>query len=161
MGHSCPAAELQQLELGFAERWLLQQLNAAIRGCQDSLERFRFSDYVTAAYRFFRDDLCDWYLEWAKHQFKQGGAAADTASAVPAMPLTGPCACCTPGMPYITELLWQQLQGVIGSSPWQDDQFLMIDAWPEVVACFDQDGISEAWINCNSWSAPSVMCVPA
>ena len=136
-------ADLRQHELGFAEEWLLHQLNQAITQCHDSLDRFRFSDYVSAAYRFFRDDLCDWYLEWAKAQFKAGGAAADTAAAVLCHSFDQALRLLHPGMPYITELLWQQLQQVTGNSAWQDDAFLMLSSWPQADASCEQPVISE------------------
>lgn len=123
------SSNLQNLSLGFEERWLLDRLQDAIQRCEQALESFRFNDYVTAAYRFFRDDLCDWYLEWAKHQFKLGGAASDVSAQVLAHAFDGVLRLLHPGMPFITEYLWQQLQGVVGGDPWGDEH-LMLSDWP-------------------------------
>ncbi|NRA39605.1 MAG: valine--tRNA ligase, partial [Planctomycetes bacterium] len=123
--------ELQALNLGFEEQWLLDRLQRSIRSSHDALGRFRFSEYATSAYHFFRDDLCDWYLEWAKHQFLIGGEAADIASKVLAHALDQSLRLLHPGMPYITEYLWQQLRGVSNSAAWTDDLYLMTQDWPE------------------------------
>ena len=141
--HVPTAPELSARQLGFEEVWILDRLQAAIADCQSALERYRFADYVTAAYRFFRDDLCDWYLEWAKHQFKVGGDAADTSAAVLAYCLDQVLRLLHPGMPFITEFLWQQLQTVVGGSAWANDQFLMTSAWPEIDASLQQADAAE------------------
>jgi valyl-tRNA synthetase len=135
--------DLLQLPLGFEEQWLLDRLQSAVDACQDALTRWRFSDYVNQAYRFFRDDLCDWYLEWAKHQFKAGGQAADTAAAVLAHSFEASLRLLHPGMPFLTEYLWQELKNVSGDSAWSDS-FLMTTAWPEADNRLRRDGAAEA-----------------
>jgi len=115
--------------LGFAERWLLDRLQAVIDDCTGALERFRFNDYVATAFRFFRDDLCDWYVEWAKHQFKAGGDAATASATVLWYALDRVLRLLHPGMPFLTEYLWQQLQGTAGGTAWAG-RFLMTSEWP-------------------------------
>jgi len=117
-------------DLGFEERWLLDRLDAAIAACTDALERWRFAEYVGEAYRFFRDRLCDWYLEWAKHQLRVGGDAAGTATAVLAYAFDRVLRLLHPGMPFLTEYLWQQLRAITGGAAW-DGGFLMLQGWPE------------------------------
>ncbi len=127
-------ADLQQLPLAFPEQWILARLQQAITGCQESLQAYRFADYVGRAYRFFRDELCDWYLEWAKRQFRTGATEADMAAKVLAYCFDQVLRLLHPGMPSITEQLWQQLQGQLGGTAWQDGQFLMLSRWPQAVA---------------------------
>ena len=142
------STELSALNLGFEERWLLDRLQDAIAKCQSSLDAFRFSDYVTAAYRFFRDDLCDWYLEWAKHQFKAGGEAADISAKVLAYAFDQILRLLHPGMPFVSEYLWQQLQGVVGGSAW-NGEYLMTSPWPETDAALQDSAWHHAWMNCR------------
>ena len=130
--------------LDFPARWLLDRLDAAVVACQEALERWRFSDYVNAAYRFFRDDLCDWYLEWAKHQFRQGGEDATVAARVLALAFDRVLRLLHPGMPFLTEYLWQQLRAVTGGAGWDGEAFLMVQAWPEPEAALRQAGAAEA-----------------
>nr|MBA3847158.1 valine--tRNA ligase [Planctomycetota bacterium] len=118
--------------LGFTERWLLDRLQTTIHACTDALTRFRFSEYVVTAYRFFHDDLCDWYLEWAKRQFKAGGDDARAAATVLWYALDRVLRLLQPGMPFISEVLWQHLQTTAGGQAWAAKSFLMLSAWPEV-----------------------------
>jgi valyl-tRNA synthetase len=125
------AAQLAVLPLGFPERWILDRLQGAIADCTAALEAFRYNDYANGAYRFFRDDLCDWYVEWAKRAFKAGGAEAASAAQVLAYCFDAVLRLLHPGMPFITEHLWQLLQPCVGGTPWTPGRFLMLSPWPE------------------------------
>ncbi len=124
-------ADITALDLDFEEQWLLDRLQRSIQASHSALERYRFSEYANSAYHFFRDDLCDWYLEWAKHQFQAGGDKANVAAHVLCYALDQSLRLLHPGMPFITEYLWQQLRGVAGSTAWSDDTYLMTQDWPE------------------------------
>ena len=137
------AAELAKLDLGFPERWILDRLQSAISECSSALSRWRFNDYANGAYRFFRDDLCDWYLEWAKHQLKAGGTCASAAGAVLSYCFERVLRLLHPGMPFITEYLWQQLQTTVGGVAWKANQHLMLAAWPTPEASLRTDGASQ------------------
>ena len=136
------AADLNPAQLGFPERWILDRLATATEECTRSLEAFRFNDYANGAYRFFRDDLCDWYLEWAKHQFKAGGQAAADAGRVLSFCFDQVLRLLHPGMPFITEHLWQLLQTTSGGQAWAG-RYLMTEGWPEPVAAHRTPGIAE------------------
>jgi valyl-tRNA synthetase len=135
-------ADLARLPLGFPERWLLGRLQAAIDGCTQSLERFRFNDYANGAYRFFRDDLCDWYVEWAKRRFKAGGSESAMAAQVLSYAFEAVLRLLHPGMPFLTEYLWQQVQATTGGAPWSG-RHLMTEAWPEPVEALRFAGTAE------------------
>jgi valyl-tRNA synthetase len=137
------ATTLAALPLGFPERWLLDRLQGAIMGCDVALNNFRFSDYVSRAYHFFRDDLCDWYLEWAKHQFKHGGEAAAIAAQVLSYAFDQVLRLLHPGMPFITEYLWQQLQRCVGGQPWAAGRYLMLSSWPSPVEALRSLGLEQ------------------
>ncbi|MBA3699518.1 MAG: valine--tRNA ligase [Planctomycetes bacterium] len=124
---------LATLPLGFPERWILDRLQGAIDDCTGALTAWRFNDYANGAYRFFRDDLCDWYLEWAKRAFKTGGAAADTAAQVLSYCFDRVLRLLHPGMPFVTEYLWQLQQPTVGGTAWSG-KYLMTEAWPEAIS---------------------------
>jgi valyl-tRNA synthetase len=137
------AEEIAALELDFPARWVLDRLQAAIAGCDEALERFRFNDYANTAYRFFRDDLCDWYIEWAKRDLRAAKESpsdaaaqrrADTVVRVLAYSFDRVLRLLHPGMPFITEHLWQQLRTLTGGTAW--DGHLMIQEWPTREARF-------------------------
>ena len=134
-------AQAAAAAIGFPEVWLLDRLQGAIDECTTALERFRYNDYANGAYRFFRDDLCDWYVEWAKRRFKAGGAEAAAAATVLAYAFDRVLRLLHPGMPFLTEHLWQYLQAQTGGTSWSG--FLMLQAWPEPVASLRTTGAGE------------------
>ncbi len=134
-------AQAKAAAIGFPEVWLLDRLQGAIDECTGALERFRYNDYANGAYRFFRDDLCDWYVEWAKRRFKAGGAEAAAAATVLAYAFERVLRLLHPGMPFLTEHLWQHLQAQTGGKEWS--AFLMLQAWPEAVASLRSAGAGE------------------
>ncbi len=133
--------------LGFPERWILAKLQLAILHCENSLTDWRFNDYANSAYRFFRDDLCDWYVEWCKHQFRAGGQAAQDASECLAYCFDISLRLLHPGMPFITEYLWQQLQAVKGGATWEPNRFLMTSEWPGITSLIAHVDLIERHMN--------------
>ncbi|GDY11444.1 valine--tRNA ligase [Planctomycetota bacterium] len=131
LAQAVTAEQLATLPLGFPEQWILGRLQTAIADCTSALEKFRYSEYANGAYRFFRDDLCDWYVEWAKRRFKADGEHAAMAAQVLSYCFDAVLRLLHPGMPFITEFLWQQLQATVGGAAWQEQRFLMLSAWPE------------------------------
>ena len=51
-----------------------------------------------------------------------------------------------PGMPFLTEYLWQQLKNVSGDQAWSAS-FLMTTAWPEPDDRLRHDGVAEAMVD--------------
>jgi valyl-tRNA synthetase len=137
------AADVAQAAIGFPETWLLDRLQSTITACTESLERFRYNDYANGAYRFFRDDLCDWYVEWAKRRFKAGGDEAQAAATVLAYAFDQVLRLLHPGMPFLTEYLWQHLQVCVGGTAWKPGSYIMLSAWPEPVAALMAPGAEE------------------
>ena len=128
--------------LELPERWILDRLQGAIGECTAALAAFRYNDYANAAYRFFRDDLCDWYLEWAKRQLRAGGVPAGQATRVLAYCFDAVLRLLHPGMPFITEQLWQHLQGVTGSHAWGERGYLMLQRCPTVAQALQESGVA-------------------
>ena len=93
-------------------RWILSRLAAAVSG-----ERARASTSSasttrsSALYRFFWDELCDWYLELTKPVFAVGQRRRTTPrrADVLAHVLETSLRALHPFMPFITEELWQRL----------------------------------------------------
>ena len=133
---SVDAAVLTACCADLPEAWIVDRLQSAVRDCTAALEAFRFNDYATTAYRFFRDDLCDWYVEWAKRRFKAGGEDAARAATVISYCFDRSLRLLHPGMPFLTEHLWQLLSGVLGGTPWSG-AMLMTSPWPEPVAALE------------------------
>jgi valyl-tRNA synthetase len=116
---------------GFYNRWIRSRFAVACAEVHAGLEGFRVDEAAHAMYRFFWNDLCDWYLELAKPALRprahaghaghagQAGQAGDgsfaDAGAVPEMRATlayvleGSLRLMHPLLPFITEELWQRV----------------------------------------------------
>ncbi|MDP9036471.1 MAG: valine--tRNA ligase [Myxococcota bacterium] len=120
---------------GFYNRWIRSRFAAACVAAEDGLDSFRIDEAALAAYRFFWNDLCDWYLELIKPVLRKAaedthdgssiaaGAEAPTlrsdaalrpdrvpeAQATLSYVLEGSLRLLHPMMPFITEELWQRL----------------------------------------------------
>jgi valyl-tRNA synthetase len=101
---------------GFYNRWIRSRFAAACAEVHDGLDGFRVDEASHAMYRFFWNDLCDWYLELVKPvlRARPDGSFAD-AAAVPetratlAYVLEGSLRLMHPLLPFITEELWQRV----------------------------------------------------
>jgi valyl-tRNA synthetase len=82
----------------------------------DGLDGFRIDEAAYAAYRFFWNDLCDWYLELVKPilrkktdgSFLHPALVPETQTTL-AYVLEGSLRLLHPLMPFITEELWQRV----------------------------------------------------
>jgi len=94
-----------------ANRWILSRLGAAIEACHTGTRDFRLDDASGAMWKFFWNDLCDWFLELAKPVFVND-AGADTAREtrdVLAYVLEASLRLMHPIIPFITEELWHKV----------------------------------------------------
>ncbi len=120
------AALPERAALELADRWILSRLNSAIREVTDDLERFRLHEAAAELYRFFWNELCDWYLELIKARLydEENAEARSVAQAVLAEVLDLSLRLLHPIMPFITEDLWLRL-------PNRSEESIMIASWPE------------------------------
>jgi valyl-tRNA synthetase len=100
---------------GFYNRWIRSRFAAACAAAHDGFDGFRIDEAATAAYRFFWNDLCDWYLELVKPilrrqpdgSYPRPDAVLETQATL-AYVLEGSFRLMHPLMPFITEELWQR-----------------------------------------------------
>ena len=62
-------------------RWILTELSRATDEITTAIEKFRFNDAASSAYRFVWNQTCDWYLELLKPIFSGEDEAAKSGSA--------------------------------------------------------------------------------
>ncbi|MCC6954892.1 MAG: class I tRNA ligase family protein, partial [Deltaproteobacteria bacterium] len=93
------------------DRWILGRLDFVTEVVRGHLEQFEFSDAVSALYRFFYDDFCDWYVELSKARI-YGTDLADKrrAQLTLAEVLHTTLRLLHPIVPFITEELWAHLR---------------------------------------------------
>ncbi len=94
------------------DRWIISRLHQTVEKIYSNAEKYRVNDIMLALYDFVRKEYCDWYLELIKvrldtkssEQEKHrtlGLAVALFDSAIKLL---------HPGMPFITEEIWQVLR---------------------------------------------------
>jgi valyl-tRNA synthetase len=92
-----------------ANRWILSRLAEVITITRDGIDEFRMDDSSLGLYRFFWNDLCDWFLEITKPVFAAGGAHAEETRDVLAYVLEASLRLLHPFIPFLTEELWHRV----------------------------------------------------
>ncbi|CAM4194856.1 valyl-tRNA synthetase [Paenibacillus endophyticus] len=99
-----------KVSLGTADRWILHRLNETVRDVTRLIESYEFGETGRILYNFIWDDLCDWYIEFAKLSLYGTDEAAKKATqSVLAYVLDRTQRLIHPFMPYISEEIWQHL----------------------------------------------------
>lgn len=99
----------------FEDRWILSRLERAIRGLHEEMADYRLNDAANNLAHFFRDDFCDWYIEFTKQRL-YGESVRQKADALSVLlyVLEASLRLLHPIMPFITEEIFQRLHS--GSS---------------------------------------------
>jgi len=117
------------------DRWILSRLAKTIAQTTEVLDKFKYSEPLTEIYRFFWNDFCDWYLEWAKCRMQDEQQKATTQNVL-AFVLDQTLRLLHPFVPFITEGIFQKLneiapirklQGLAGATK---SEALVIAEWP-------------------------------
>ena len=118
--HFTPEAGVEY-NLELEDKWILHELNNAIRACSDAFERYEYAEVRTVLGEFFWGTFCDYYLEIIKHR-----ATEDSAKFTMFVCLFNTLKLYAPIMPFITEelyqLLYKKYEGIISIHKTQ---------WPE------------------------------
>jgi valyl-tRNA synthetase len=111
-------------ELGTAERWILHRFNETVRDVTRLIEQYEFGETGRLLYNFIWDDLCDWYIEFAKLSlYGEDAAAKRTTQSVLAYVLDQTMRLIHPFMPYISEEIWQHLP--------HEGETIVLAEWPQ------------------------------
>ncbi len=107
------------------DRWIRSCTARAIAEVTAALHEYRFHDAGAELYRFFWNDLCDWYLEVVKRRLGPDADPADREAArtTLARVLSVTLRLLHPLLPFLTEELWKHLPGARGP--------LIKAAWPD------------------------------
>ncbi|OBZ12429.1 valine--tRNA ligase [Bacillus sp. FJAT-26390] len=101
------------VNLGTADRWILHRLNETVRDVTRLIDSYEFGETGRLLYNFIWDDLCDWYIEFAKLSLYSTDETAKKATqSVLAYVLDRTQRLIHPFMPYISEEIWQHLPHV-------------------------------------------------
>jgi valyl-tRNA synthetase len=159
-----PAA-FDAAKMDMTDRWILSRLARTIKATTEALDGFKFNEPINELYRFFWNDFCDWYLEWSKPRMQERGTAFQavgddgaketrdhgqdaratihgqdaraTAQNVLAFVLDQTLRLLHPFVPFITEGIYQNLNGIAprrglkGIADLSTPAALMAAPWPE------------------------------
>lgn len=96
--------------LSTADRWILHRFNETARDITRLLDAYEFGETGRILYNFIWDDLCDWYIEFAKLSlYGEDKAAKSTTQSVLVYVLDRTLRMIHPFMPFISEEIWQHL----------------------------------------------------
>lgn len=110
-------------ELGTADRWILHRLNETTRDVTRMLDAYEFGETGRLLYNFIWDDLCDWYIEFAKLSlYGLDEVQKKQTKSVLAYVLDRTMRLIHPFMPYISEEIWQHLP--------HEGETVTLAAWP-------------------------------
>jgi valyl-tRNA synthetase len=97
------------------DRWIYSRLNAAARALTDALLSYRYNDAASAAYEYFWNDFCDWYVEATKLSMKTGDdAEKDRVTTVLLDVLAESLRLLHPLLPFVTEAIYEKLPNTAG-----------------------------------------------
>ncbi|CAM3736900.1 valine--tRNA ligase [Cohnella lubricantis] len=124
--------------LSTADRWILHRLGETARDITRMMESYDFGETGRLLYNFIWDDLCDWYIEFAKLSLY--GADAEekrSTQSVLAYVLDRTLRLLHPFMPFLSEEIWQHL-------PHEPGETITLASWPVYDAKFEApEAVSE------------------
>jgi valyl-tRNA synthetase len=93
-----------------ANRWIMSRLSAALAETSRGLSDFRLDDASGALYRFFWNELCDWYLEITKPVLQdEASPLANEVVETLGHVLETSLRALHPFVPFLTEELWHRV----------------------------------------------------
>ncbi|CAG8433537.1 6732_t:CDS:10 [Ambispora gerdemannii] len=101
-----------------AERWILHKLNVAVIETNQALHERNFKEATRVVQAFWRDSLCDVYIEWIKPFFSADADLEHQRSAQDTLYtcLEAGLKLLHPFMPFVTEELYQRLPRRLGDN---------------------------------------------
>jgi len=141
-------ALFDKTKLAITDKWILSRLARTIAEVTDGLDAFKYNEPLNAIYKFFWNDFCDWYLEWAKPRMFDS-AQRPIAQNVLAFVLDQTLRLLHPFVPFITEGIFQKLnelaptRGLKGIAELNAAKALVIADWPKRIDALINEQIEQ------------------
>jgi len=103
--------KFDRAKMTIEDKWILSRLAQTAAEVTSSLDEFKFSEPLAVLYKFFWNDLCDWYLEWLKPRMRDENQKS-IAQNVLAFVLDQTLRLLHPFVPFITEGIFQKLNEI-------------------------------------------------
>jgi len=140
-------------KMTITDRWILSRLARTIADVTEQLDDYKYSEPLAQLYKFFWNDFCDWYLEWAKPRM-QDEQQRPIAQNVLAFVLDQTLRLLHPFVPFITEGIFQKLNEIApvrklqGLAEAESAEALVIAQWPMGLdSLVDEDVERRIWTN--------------
>jgi valyl-tRNA synthetase len=141
-------AGFDKTKLAITDKWILSRLARTIAEVTDGLDAFKYNEPLNAIYKFFWNDFCDWYLEWAKPRMYDA-SQKPIAQNVLAFILDQTLRLLHPFVPFITEGIFQKLneiaptRGLKGVAELNAAKALVVADWPRRIGALINEQIEQ------------------
>src|SRR5262245_22498222 len=117
-------------DLQFADRWIRSRLASTIGEARKAIDAYRFNDYANILYQFIWHEFCDWYIEMSKLSLN-GTIGSDPGQSQRLLVeiLEQILLLLHPIMPFVTEEIWQVLEGPQRADPGKS---VMLESYPRI-----------------------------
>jgi valyl-tRNA synthetase len=117
-------------DLQFADRWIRSRLASTISEARKAIDAWRFNDYANVLYQFTWHEFCDWYIEMSKLSLN-GTIGSDPGKSQRLLVeiLEQILLLLHPIMPFVTEEIWQVLEGPQRPGPRKS---VMLESYPRL-----------------------------
>jgi len=112
-----PVADLTLVQLCIEDRWILSRLEKLVTDVTKLMDEFQLGEAERQIYDFLWSEFCDWYIEMSKLRLRQDGDTGHSPVPVLSHVLDASLRLLHPFMPFVTEELWQTLQGDSDEAP--------------------------------------------
>ena len=110
------------------DQWIVSRLQQTKAAVAEAFEVYRFDRVAHELYQFFWHGYCDWYVELAKVQLREGDAAVrQQTRKTLLLVLEEGLRLCHPIIPFITEQLWLKV-APLAEGP--KSESIMLAPWP-------------------------------
>ncbi|MDO8304080.1 MAG: class I tRNA ligase family protein, partial [Sedimentisphaerales bacterium] len=135
-------------KMTIADQWILSRLADTIADVTELLEDFKFNEPLTAIYKFFWNDLCDWYLEWIKPRMKDP-EQRHIPQNILAVAMDQTLRLLHPFVPFITEGIFQKLNELVptrklaGLIEPESSAAMVVAQWPQKIDVLENPDVEE------------------
>ena len=114
------------------DKWILDKLSKVIKSVSKNIDKFEIGVALQQIYDFIWFDFCDWYIEMVKTRlYDEQNSTFESAIWTLNYVLINACKLLHPFMPYVTEIIYQNLK--------HESESIMISRWPEDKFRFNVD----------------------